>query len=134
MKHAWHWETDYQCTVFDDWPTDGLTGDSFFELVQGGQVLFTSDDVPEVFVKESFDFSVECPVEQTLVEVEVLTDQWIDEDNHFVIVNAVSGESVLSRADDTYPSGAGNLVVDSNCFPNVDNIELPFMMIGPQMA
>jgi hypothetical protein len=45
-----------------------------------------------------------------------------------------AGVIVEDEADDTYPSGAGNLVVDSNCFPSVDNIELPFMMIGPQMA
>jgi hypothetical protein len=108
---------NYKITVYDDHPTDGLTGDSYFKFMIDGKEEWNSNNVPEVFVEESFDFSIggACPTGQKLVVFKLKTDSWSSDDNHFEIINRTSNKVMLSRSKGAYPKGAGILQTDSVC-------------------
>jgi hypothetical protein len=115
---------DYRIIVYDDWATDGLTGDSYFKFMIDGKEEWSSNKVPEVFVEESFEFSIgstafsdSCPNGQKAVVFELMTDSWSYDDNHFEIMDRTSNQVMLARAKGNYPKGAGILQSDSICLP-----------------
>jgi hypothetical protein len=108
----------YKITVYDDWPTDGLTGDSYFKFMIDGKEEWSSGSVAEVFVVASYDFTIagaSCPSGQTRVVFELMTDSWSNVDNHFEIVNLTTNQVMLSRTKGNYPQGAGKLQSDTVC-------------------
>jgi hypothetical protein len=113
----------YKITVYDDWPTDGLTGDSYFKLLIDGKEEWSSSSVAEVFDVASYEFTItgaSCPNGQSPAVFELMTDEWSNVDNHFEIINLTTNQVMLSRTKGNYPQGAGKLQSDTVCLPSGD--------------